>query len=55
LAEYKKAPDVTRRRMYLETMARVLPRVGKTVIVDESVRGVLPLLDLKRALPKGGQ
>jgi membrane protease subunit HflK len=55
LAEYKKAPDVTRRRLYLETMSRVLPRVGKTVIVDESVRGVLPLLDLNRALPKGGQ
>jgi len=46
--EYRKAPEVTRRRLYLETMSEVLPQVGKTVIVDESVRGVLPLLDLGR-------
>jgi len=55
LAEYRKAPEITRRRLYLETMAEVLPKVGKTVIVDESVRGVLPLLDLNRAIPKGGE
>ncbi|MEZ5066759.1 MAG: FtsH protease activity modulator HflK [bacterium] len=50
--EYRKAPDVTRRRIYLETMGEVLPQVGKTVIVDESVRGVLPLLDLGASLGK---
>jgi modulator of FtsH protease HflK len=50
-SEYRKAPEVTRRRLYLETMAQVLPDVGKTVIVDESVKGVLPLLDLGAALP----
>jgi membrane protease subunit HflK len=44
--EYRKAPEVTRRRLYLETMSSVLPQVGKTVIVDESVRSLLPLLDL---------
>lgn len=44
--EYRKAPDVTRRRLYLETMGRVLPKAGRIVIVDEDVRGVLPLLDL---------
>jgi membrane protease subunit HflK len=47
-SEYRKAPDVTRRRLYLETMSAVLPQVGKTVIVDESVSGILPLLDLGR-------
>jgi membrane protease subunit HflK len=46
--EYRKAPEVTRRRLYLETMSSVLPQVGKTVIVDESVRSILPLLDLGR-------
>ncbi|GJM43812.1 MAG: HflK protein [Gemmatimonadota bacterium] len=53
-SEYRRAPEVTRRRMYLETMATVLPDVGKTVIVDESVKGILPLLDLN-SMTKGGQ
>jgi modulator of FtsH protease HflK len=33
---YQKAPDVTRRRLYLETMTRVLSRVGSKVVVDRS-------------------
>jgi membrane protease subunit HflK len=53
--EYRKAPDVTRRRLYLEAMSEILPKAGKTVIVDEAVKGVLPLLDLNAALPKGGE
>lgn len=44
--EYRKAPEVTRRRIYLETMAQVLPQVRSKVIVDEDLRGVLPLLNL---------
>jgi membrane protease subunit HflK len=52
--EYRKAPDVTRRRLYLEAMTDVLPQVGKTIIVDESVKGVLPLLNLDSA-SKGGE
>jgi modulator of FtsH protease HflK len=44
--EYKKAPEVTRKRIYLETLGRVLPKAGKKVVVDESVKGVLPLLNL---------
>lgn len=46
LAEYTKAPEVTRRRLYLETMAEVLPRVKNKVIVGEEVKGLLPLLNL---------
>jgi membrane protease subunit HflK len=54
--EYRRAPEVTRRRLYLETMSEVLPQVGKTVIVDESLRGVLPLLDLNApASPAKGE
>ena len=45
-AAYRKAPDVTRRRLQLETMARVLPAVGSKVIIDKDAKGVLPLLPL---------
>lgn len=55
LAEYLKAPEVTRRRLYLETMAEVLPNVHKKVILDEELQGILPLLDLGGgSLEKGG-
>lgn len=46
LAEYTKAPEVTRRRLYLETMTEVLPQVKNKVIVDDEVKGLLPLLNL---------
>ena len=45
-AEYRKAPAVTRKRMYLETMTELLPKLGQKVILDEKARGVLPLLQL---------
>jgi membrane protease subunit HflK len=44
--EYRKAPAVTRKRLYLETMQQLLPRTGKKLILDEKARGVLPLLQL---------
>ncbi|MCL5271700.1 MAG: FtsH protease activity modulator HflK [bacterium] len=47
LAEYLKAPDVTRRRLYLETMGEVIPRLGHKYIIDENSRGVLPLMQLE--------
>jgi len=43
--EYRKAPGVTRDRIYLETMGQLLPRLGRKLILDESARGVVPLLD----------
>ena len=46
LAEYLKSPDITKRRLYLETLSEVLPRVRTKVIVDESASSVLPLLQL---------
>ena len=46
-AEYLKAPDVTKRRLYLETLKEVLPRVKTKVIIDESATSVLPLLQLE--------
>jgi modulator of FtsH protease HflK len=46
LAEYRKAPEVTRRRIYLETMQKVLPDIRTKIVVDEDARGILPLLNL---------
>ncbi len=45
-AQYQKAREVTRQRIFLETMSDVLPKVGRKVIVDEKGQQVLPLLQL---------
>jgi membrane protease subunit HflK len=42
--EYRRAPDVTRRRLYLETVAQVLARARQKVVVDESQKGITPML-----------
>ena len=44
--EYAKAPEVTRRRMYLETMKNVVPKMGRKIIMDAEANQVLPLLQL---------
>jgi membrane protease subunit HflK len=44
--EYAKAKDVTKRRLYLETMRQVLPRMGNKYIVDKNQKNLLPLLNL---------
>jgi membrane protease subunit HflK len=44
--QYKAAPEVTRQRIYLETLNDILPKVGRKIVVDDEVRGVLPLLNL---------
>jgi membrane protease subunit HflK len=46
LAEYIKAPVVTRRRIYIETLQEVMPSVRSKVIVDERTRSILPFLNL---------
>ncbi|MAD44934.1 FtsH protease activity modulator HflK [Thalassolituus oleivorans] len=46
LAEYVKAPEVTRRRLYLETMQEVLPAVKNKIVLDDRAASVLPLLQL---------
>ena len=50
--EYRQAPEVTRRRLYLETMQRILPRVGRKLFVAEDTTGVLPLLSLDGVTPR---
>ena len=46
LSEYRKAPEVTRQRMYLETMEEVLGRVDKVIIDETGGSGVVPYLPL---------
>ena len=56
-AQYRLAPDVTRQRLYLETMQNVLPKLGGKLFIDEDAQGVLPLLPLdtlRQVLPNGG-
>ncbi len=55
LAEYGKAQRVTRERMYLETMERILGKVERKVVVDKDVaRGALPLLPLGQMVGNTG-
>ena len=44
--EYEKAKDVTRRRLYLETMEKVIPKCEKIYIIDKDQKGILPILNL---------
>jgi membrane protease subunit HflK len=46
LEQFTKAPEITRTRLYLETMADVLPQVGNKIIIDDSMRQLLPILPL---------
>ena len=45
-SEYQKAPAVTRSRLYLETVEKVLSKPRRRIIVDESIKGLLPLYGL---------
>ncbi|MCI5209921.1 MAG: FtsH protease activity modulator HflK, partial [Candidatus Electrothrix sp. ATG2] len=51
VTEYLKAKDVTRRRMYLETMQDVLPKVKQIYVMDGKEQAVLPLLNLTEKQP----
>lgn len=53
--EYMKAPDVTKSRLYLETMASVIPKLGNKIITDEKGNNVLPLLQMQLQNKKGGE
>jgi len=52
LAEYKKAPRVTKQRLYLETMREVFPELGRKIILDEDLKGLVPLLQLGQEVKK---
>lgn len=46
LGQYIKAPEITRTRLYLETMQEVLPSMGPKIIIDDSMKQFLPILPL---------
>jgi membrane protease subunit HflK len=46
---YVKAPEVTKQRIYLETMEKVLPKIGNKIIVDDKGNNILPLLNIDKA------
>jgi membrane protease subunit HflK len=50
--EYRKAKDVTRRRLYLETLSEAIPKLEKKYIVDDGVESLMPLLGI--TAPEGG-
>ena len=50
--EYAKAPEVTRKRLYLETMEKVLKDSNKVIVGDGQSQGVLPYLPLPELQPK---
>jgi len=54
-AAYLKAPEVTKRRIYLETMEEVIPKLGNKIITDEKGNNVLPLLQMQLNKSNGGQ
>ncbi len=49
MIEYSKAPEVTRRRIYIETLQEVLPDLDSKIIVDEKSQQILPLMHLNAA------
>lgn len=57
LGEYKKAPEVTRKRLYLETMEKVLGGVNKIILDEKSggSQGVVPYLPLNDLLKNGAR
>ena len=50
--EYMKAPEVTKRRIYLETMEEIIPKAGNKIITDEGGKNLLPLLQMQLNLKK---
>jgi len=55
LQEYRKAKSITEKRLYLETMEKVLPGIEKIIIPDKDSGNMLNLLNLNPGTEKGGQ
>ncbi len=51
LEQYSKAKEVTKQRIYLETMRETIPLLGKKIVIDADAKQILPLLQLDT---KGG-
>ncbi len=55
LEQYEKAPEVTRQRLYLETLGEVLPKLGGKVILDADAKQFLPLMNVQPFVPQPPQ
>lgn len=55
LTEYIKAPEITRTRLYLEAMGDVLPTMGPKIIIDDSMKQLLPILPLSIKPPEAAR
>lgn len=55
LEQYEKAPEVTRQRLYLETLSEVIPQLGNKVILDADAKQFLPLMSLQQFNPRSVQ
>jgi modulator of FtsH protease HflK len=54
LGEYRKAREVTKRRLYLETCREVMPKARQVIVVDGRYKDILPKLDLNKGTPPAG-
>lgn len=48
LAEYKKSPDITRKRLYLEAMEEILPKAKQKYVIDPEQSSILPFINLTK-------
>lgn len=55
LKEYKRAPEITRKRLYIETMEVIYKRMNNLTIVDPKVKGLLPVFGKELGLNKGAK
>jgi membrane protease subunit HflK len=53
LEQYRSVPEVTRSRLYLETLNEILPKIGQVLMVQEGQMGPLPLLDVNQNAVRG--
>jgi len=54
LGEYRKAPTITQRRLYLEAVEKLYARFGRITIVDSDIKGILPVFDAAGMPVKAG-
>jgi len=52
LKEYRQAEDVTKRRLYLESMLQLFNKIEEIYVIDADQKGLVPLLDLQKARGK---
>ncbi|MEK7395639.1 MAG: FtsH protease activity modulator HflK [Candidatus Poribacteria bacterium] len=55
LREYRNAPDITRKRMYLETMEELFGRFEKLTIIDDKIKGLLPIFGTAKMEQESGK